>query len=280
VNDVFLDTSIQIARFVHSPASKHRIETQLRNYDALMSGLVVKQEFKRRLLKEAQYLLSLVKRYGSYKQVNRHVVDVLPQQQARKRNICLEMIATIFETEGDEDLTDRLRLFLRSLLLDGLDGFDSTISHLVERSNCGCARFSVREKRPFEKYDFGTDKCSQVPECGIKEFLASRKELLQKILGSIKSLDAEKKTPELLNAEKFIENFLERPDTARSSEPCLTLGDLLIALESAGITTFYTMNGRESQHLCKALGQDLVVRPRNPDHDDVVCPAGESWPEF
>ncbi len=57
---IFLDTSIAIARTVHSPATKLRIKERLRRHEVVVSSLVAKQEFKRRLLKEAQYLLDLI----------------------------------------------------------------------------------------------------------------------------------------------------------------------------------------------------------------------------
>jgi hypothetical protein len=54
---VFLDTSIQIARLVHGPQTKSGIRQRLAQHDKVFTGLVVRQEFKRRLLKEAEYLL-------------------------------------------------------------------------------------------------------------------------------------------------------------------------------------------------------------------------------
>ena len=55
-----------------------------------------------------------------------------------------------------------------------------------------------------------------------------------------------------------------------SRDPCLTVGDLMIALESVGIPTFYTLNGAESLFFCLALRQVLVVRPIDPAKEDIV----------
>jgi hypothetical protein len=55
----------------------------------------------------------------------------------------------------------------------------------------------------------------------------------------------------------------------------------MIAMESAGVPVFYTLNSNESQHLCRALKQTLVVRPKNPEHEDLVClDTNGVWPEF
>jgi hypothetical protein len=97
----------------------------------------------------------------------------------------------------------------------------------------------------------------------------------------LKSLPAEKKSSEIKNAERFLDRLEKNPEKAKHDDPCLTVGDLLIALESAGIPTFYTLNSRESQHLCRALDQTLIVRPLDPTKPEVVCRRDDpEWPEF
>jgi hypothetical protein len=49
-SDIFVDTSIQIARITHSPETKRRICARLEQHGEVVTSLVVKQEFKRRLL--------------------------------------------------------------------------------------------------------------------------------------------------------------------------------------------------------------------------------------
>ena len=72
------------------------------------------------------------------------------------------------------------------------------------------------------------------------------------------------KTAELLRIEAFLSGVQDDPEAATAKDPCLTVGDLIIALESLGTTAFYTINGKESQHLCRNSGQDLIVRPVEP----------------
>lgn len=48
----------------------------------------------------------------------------------------------------------------------------------------------------------------------------------------------------------------------RKSDPCLEVGDLIIALESIDVQTFYTLNRKESLHFCRVLDQDLIIRPK------------------
>jgi hypothetical protein len=270
--EVFVDTSIQVARFVHSPETKQRIRNRLELYGSVSTGLVVRQEFKRRLLKEAKYLLELLERCGSFSKVMRHLVDYLPPQWHRKQKICLEALTTIDEQDSDEDRTERLGLFLRGLLRDGLGDFDASVNRLRRGSGCACAEQPVR-RRPGkrERYELGPDRCTEAgTACPVGEFLSKLSGRAQAILDRLKALPAERKTKELVAAEEFLRRRLV--DTARASDddPCLTVGDLLIALESAGVPAFYTLNRKESEHLCPALGQVLIVRPVNAAHDDEV----------
>jgi hypothetical protein len=71
------------------------------------------------------------------------------------------------------------------------------------------------------------------------------------------------------------------PGNAKKEDPCLTVGDVLIALESAGVGHFLTLNGIESQHFCRILGQTLIVHPVDPTKEAIICDRNDPrWPEF
>lgn len=283
MNEIFLDTSIIIALMFHSPEMKQRIRERLKQHPFSVSSLVVQQEFKRRILKEAQYLLNQLNDKGSFKKVKRHVIDYLVYDH-RKRNICLDMLETIFEdaVDGitDAELTERARRTLRTLLRVGIADMQTIVNHIIWESGCACANSKIREKVPYKRYDFGSDKCSKVKErCGIETFLDAKEKELRAILERLKVI--KKKSFELQKAEKFIETILGNFSSAADLDPCYTVGDLIIALESAEIPIFYTLNSKESQHLCRALNQDLIVRKKNPIHEDIVCKSSDSkWAEF
>jgi len=279
--DLFLDTSVQIARHVHGPKTKAAIKQRLAQHSRHVTSLVVRQEFKRRLLKEADYLLRLLHRYKSFGEVQQHVIRLFGPWHARKQNICLQTLAQVHGS-NDAELTERLQLYLRSLLVAGLRRFDQIVDEVRADSNCACARLEIVEKQQLRRYEFGTDKCSRTNPgtCGINKFLAERLELVTKLLKQFSSLPPDKKSREIRTAEGFLQAVLAG-DQAQTHDPCLTVGDLLIALESAGISHFFTLNGTESQHLCRVLDQTLIVRPVNPMKADVVCPAeAAQWPEL
>ena len=270
-----------IARTIHAPEIKRKIADQLANFDTSITSLVVKQEFKRRLLKEAQYLLNQLQSKGSLIKVLRHIVDVLPIQQQRKRTICLEMLFVTFENSDDSEHTERAKRYLRTLIRTGLTTFEQGVTTIVMLSGCACASFPVIEKIPYKRYEFGPDNCSKANGCGITEFLQTRIKELKQVLERLSNLPTNQKSNELQSAENFIEQVLTNPTITEQLEPCLKTGDLIIAMESVGVSTFYTLNSKESQHLCRALNQNLIVRPKHPDRDDIVCSSADlEWQSF
>jgi hypothetical protein len=281
---VFLDTSIQIARLVHGPQTKAGIHQRLAQHQRVFTSLVVRQEFKRRLLKEAEYLLRLLHRYKSFDEVHQHVIRLFGPWpgKVRKRTICLQTLAQV-HGGSDGERTDRLQLYLRSLLVTGLKRFDRKFGEVLQDSACACARMDVVEKEALRRYELGLEKCSRTRPgaCGIVQFLTSRQLKWKVILERLKSIPDAGKSSEIKNAERFLDRLVNNPDKARNDDPCLTVGDLMIALESAGISIFYTLNSKESQHLCRALDQTLIVRSIDPTKAEVVCLKDDpNWPTF
>lgn len=273
---IFVDTSIQIARFFREKSMKDQIEERLSNYDIAVSSSIVLQEFKRRVLNEALYLLNKLNDKGSYQKVKRHIEHGLPIQykkSRRKQQICLQTLETIFELgeTNDAELTERAIRYLRDLLKFGLTLFRQSLGHIIEGTNCYLSRQSVIELKPYERYQIGEKRCSKVREhCPILEFLSGHNELGRNLLNFLETISEDQQTIEIKNSIVFLNEYLHGTIDVREKDPCLTVGDLLIALESNYIPNFYTMNYVESQYFCKALKQNLIVRPNNPEKDDEV----------
>jgi hypothetical protein len=192
------------------------------------------------------------------------------------------MLAVVHEGASDTELTERARRYLRQLLRVGLADFVNSVNHVVWQSGCACSYYPVTEVAPYKRYDFGQTKCSRVSErCGIQSFFELRREEAELILTELQNIPVVKKSEEILKIDDFLEAALHDNGAIPSMDPCLTVGDLLIALESAGIRYFYTLNGKESQHLCRILNQSLIVRPKNPKHEDIVCLSSDNaWRDF
>lgn len=274
---VFVDTSIQIALFVHSPETKASIRGTLANYRWKITGRVVRAEFIRRLLREADYLLRLLSDKGSYSKVLRHVVDVLPPQQQRKRNIALEVLTTVGESESDEDLTERLRLYLKRLLRSGGQLFDQNVDELIDS---GCALGGKLPVPKGQTFVFEDNRCSRQDSCKVSQFLDAHVDERKALLGHLTKVDPAGLSIELGNAITFLTSIQDSGcTTAPNQEPCLKVGDTIIALESAGAGTMFTMNKKESEVLVCGLSQKLAYRSPNPSQPTSISSGSDSREE-
>ena len=285
---LFLDTSVQVARVLSGPAQRARVIDRGAGYRRC-SSLVCRQEFKRRVLKDAEYLLRVLDERKGYESTFDYMTRLIQNPHHKRRaSICLSLLKRA-TGDTDQEKADRLRSKLRTFLLAGLSQFDAWLDELAAHSGCACGRSDVSERKLRTGrvvFEFGEDKCQKLPTglCGVVAFLASRAGERAAIRAHLASLPLEKKSAELKEAEAFLAAIDADPNTAPGLNPCLSVGDLIIALESvaAGATAVYTMNGRESQHLCRALGQTLIVRSPDEQKDDVVCPRDQTatWHDF
>jgi len=276
-NAVFLDTTIQIARFFREKELKDKINKRLSEYSITVTSSVVLQEFKRRILSEAIYLLNQLNDKGSYQAVSRHISNVLLHPgHHRKQQICLQLLHTIFEKENspitDEDLTERAKSYLRTLLKHGIGFFLKKVDHLLEGTNCYLSQKRIVEKEPYKRYELvGGKSCSGTNgKCEIVQFLVDNHGKCKLLLEFLKKYPSNETTDEIKNSINFLDKFIEGQSDIRNDDPCLTVGDLLIALESAPIPVFYTMNYQESKFFCKFLEQTLIIRPNSPQKDDKI----------
>ncbi|MDB4766542.1 hypothetical protein OAG71_02510 [bacterium] len=269
--NIFLDTSIEVARTTHCKEIRQKIEEREMLYDASLVSSVVLKEFRQRVLKDARYVLDLIHRHGNISAVI-HQVNRLPWQQARKQSICIGLIGLLFEDESEDSKLDRATLLLQVLIENGLALIEQR--SLVIKKACSMPDAGITKKtskRGKVSYDFGPPDCSKVCDCPIKSFLESKRDELQKILVELNQ--SSKLTKEL----EAIKSFVESHDSFEGIEqetPCDTVGDLLIALESSTVAEFMTLNIKESESLCRSLGQTLVWVKTNPDKEiEVLKPA-------
>src|SRR5260370_32739492 len=134
---LFLDTSIEIARRVHAEDTKKRINERISHYSITMTGEVVRQEFKRRLLKEAKYLIELVGKHASLEDVYQRILR-LPRQQQPKQKICLLILAQVFKNASKAECVERFKLYLHYLLTLGMPDFDEGVDHVNRETRCYC----------------------------------------------------------------------------------------------------------------------------------------------
>jgi len=278
---VFVDSSILIARTIREPSMRAKIDAWLSSFRRKVSGTIALQEFKRRVLREAAYLLSKIYHTRSYRRTLDFVTNVLPSQQSRKQRICVTLLHQIFMGRSDEELTERARLYLRTLLLIGEKQFRRGLDSILPGVNCYWASVPIREKTPYKRYILGDIKCSKSDgKCEVGDCLGMRRETCERLREFLSTLPPDRLTNELRDSREFLKKIIAgNYYQIQKEEPCLKVGDLLLALESEGTPHFYTMNYRESQAFCDFFQQTLTVRPNNPDNDDRVFDSNSKpWP--
>ncbi len=279
---VFIDSSIQIAKAIREYPMRARVTSWLSRHGQAVTGLAALQEFKRRVLRDVAYLLAKLAKTGSYQVTLNYVTSVLPKQLARKQRICLPLLHRILDGCSDQELTERARLYLRTLLVTGEDQFIREWPFVDRSLDCYWAKFPIRERKRYLDYDFGDTRCSKSHgRCEVGAGISAKIETCRRLLEFLRGLPPQRITKELQNARDILERIVDAGDLGNilNEDLCLKAGDLLLALDSQQIPDFYTMNYRESQAYCDFFGQNLTIRPNNPAEDERTCLRSEKpWP--
>lgn len=169
------------------------------------------------------------------------------------------------------DMGKQCHLLLKSWESFGLKQFDKSVGHVIRVSGCGCGAS--------DKFSPTPTKCSVIKTCQINKFIRDRQSELQKLSDFFGATGLPKKTAEIENAEEQLTQWLGSTTDPASNNPCLTVGDLIIALESDGIPAFYTRNAKESQFLCRAQEQTMIVQRDEADEVQLAADRN-SWPAY
>ena len=241
-----------------------------------VSGLVVRQELKRRLLRDASYLYDqLVMKEGF--EETQHYLNRLRQHpfHGNKAGICLALMANITGSD-DDDKTDRLKTKLRTLIMTCLSNFDSWLDQMERGSGCRCAVIDPVERKRSGRvtFELGENKCGDDSLCQVNLFLVMMSGPMDAIRAHLASAAETPSRKQLQAILSFLQAASDPGFNATDLNPCLTVGDLVIALESvaADCDEMYTMNHRDSRALCAALGQNLRILSHDPAVPDLVVP--------
>jgi len=261
---------------------RDRISLELSKFDKRVSSSVPLQEFKRRVLHELVYLLAKLDQTQSYQKTLDHVTSVVPQQQNRKIRICLPLLHQLLPGETDAELTERARRYFRFLLMNGEKQFLIGLDSMLAGLKCFWSRAEIVEKRRYKKYVLTGTRCSKTNgKCEIGEELHRVIAVCKALHEFLVALPNDRMTAELKNARDFLDRLVNGTALSQihGEDACLKCGDLLIAIESASVQNFYTMNYRESQAFCDFFNQNLTVRPNNPANPDLVhTVSSKPWP--
>jgi predicted nucleic acid-binding protein len=264
---LFIDTSILIAFFLRSTEKQAQIASQLSGKTVVTCNIVY-HEYKRRVLKEAEYLIRVFRKYKKVEAVKDHIINELPPPQNRKRTICLDILERTLKGLSEEEQSERAISLLHLMIARGTRSIDNLVGKKIDTIHCALSSFQPKVVDCYRKYDFGPAKCKCTSDsCGIAKFMECNKDIVVGLLGFLAN-----KREEFTEEMKEIHSFLERNQNnfsmAPDFNPCTKVGDLLIAMESREIEDFYTMNYKESRYFCEYFRQNLIVAYPNHEKSD------------
>ena len=196
----------------------------------------------------------------------------------RRREMCEDLVITLFESESDASQLDRHVFYLESLIEFGLGALKNRLDCIHEKAcELGMRPLEKRENRNGKLiFEFGTSKCSEAENCQIGAYLKTKHRELASIRALLETQDEDELTTELAATLDYLKQLGQQGvENAKNLDLCSKAGDLLIALESSCYKHFATLNHKESTVFCQALEQTLYcIRPSG---DEVVVDPTESW---
>lgn len=263
--ELFADTSILISRDLG--VEKLRSVVKLRLGTDYRSGSVCIGEYRRRIIPECFHMISAIAEYG-YTGCLQAIPGFSQRASSIRIQIYLKEARALMDNQYSEaELTEKVIRRLRIAILSYLNPVPT--DKIVPGANCS---------RGLEPLEFKTSangmarpvglkkECKNFASCGIVHFLRMNKRHLRRIKAFLAGVHD--KTDELRAIETALDEILQDVQRARDLNLCQNYtGDLLVLLESLGFK-LYTLNSRESEHLCRALGAPWLFRSLDLDLDD------------
>lgn len=259
-NPLFLDTTIQIARLFSHLNLVANIERTVEQSDEIVTSTYVLKEFRARVCRDLVYYYNVLREdcrmsYLFYRNVR------LPKQQQRRKQMFLEFQGSFWiegrfmqedgsvSDQGDREIAERLKLWLRSAIEDWWDWFHESVDLISDETGCIHAKFGAR--RIGDTYDCSIRQCDS-NDCQIVSFFRDRRREVEQIVDHLCTLSSERLTNELEQIRDIlcvILPLLDQEDIVFEGRDCHKCGDAIIMLEAPKDSVFYTSNPTEAEHL-------------------------------
>lgn len=265
--EIFIDTSILVSYFLRTNPKRQQIANQLQGKNVITCSVVL-YEYKRRVLKEAEYLITLFNKKQTVAEVKDHLINVLLPVHSRKQKISLNILERVLGHLPPDEQKERAISLLHIFMIRARRSIEKFIDEERNMVGCECARHWLTVIRPYEKYDLGPMKCKKVKDqCGFVDYLNSNREMISSLRVF---LEAKKDglSEEMMAVLEFLEATQTGFQTAPDFDPCNKLGDFLIALDSKDTMDMYTMNYKESRFFCEFFNQNMILSYPDPLKDD------------
>ncbi|MBM4039266.1 MAG: hypothetical protein FJ290_12200 [Planctomycetes bacterium] len=263
--EVFLDTSIHLASMKGGDLSR-RVHATLREFRWRGTASYAKVEYGNNVLSCVCYYRRMLRQFGSLERLRYHIANVLNPKLAahQKHQVWFSnLLSKCIDPKSDGEATERASRELAHLWRLGTTVVDALCDHVNDDIKCICA-----DQRNASQWKVPDRRCERTrPGCRLPEFFQDNRELFSRMRDVIRGLAPNRQTVELDGLAAVVDAACSNPQALRDHAVCRRFGDAIMAVQSHGYRSFFTQNERESDTLCKVLGQLLLYLHQCPEDE-------------
>ncbi|WP_410491290.1 hypothetical protein QMA40_21065 [Bacillus thuringiensis] len=240
MQEVFLDTTLQIDRYYSPEKDRILIQQKLEN-KRLISSTYVLGEFVAAFIKDAITYHKLLSDEAILSPIEALVeLQKYSLNSIRIYNRILKLLSNIQKDINDKEAVKyRIEMFIEKLFIAR---FESGLDEIIDDTNCVRANPVIVKKFGIYSLDHG---CSQKkkPACDIVSFYSQNKAALNNIITNGEPEDIVAKLQEIEKGKNVI------------GRRCWGIGDAVIALEVPNNTILYTTNIKDYKPICSSISK-------------------------
>jgi hypothetical protein len=274
--ELFLDTSIHCSK-LKGPLFLQRIDSVFRLFPWKSTSTYTKVEFGNVVLAQAEYYLRKLNEFGSLAKTKDFIGNVL-QHKLHPLKVTWSFNLLDQYGEGDEERTERARLYLQRMMKLGVDFVEKLCDRpLADGTECYWAARGVH-KRHDGRLVWQAPVCKRDRKrCRLDEFFVDNRDVFVRIKHAIDALPECEKSSQLGAFSEVIAQALEDPGVLLDYRSgCKRLADAIIAVDSRSYTNLFSQNIKESELLTTVLEQMFYYLPANPVRGVMVKVAARS----
>jgi len=243
--DIFLDTDIIMKRAFGDVAVKKAIDDYIK--DANKSATTyIKAELNRGIIRDVIFLHSVLAEERDLPTVFARLKSFPTTERQRKRRLeILERISDKRQLRIADTITKLESLIFalsRSMLLQD-------IALVPSGTKCALANREI-EKRHLS-YSIDTSCTRQSPVCSVADYMKTNLAYLKNIDAFVRSY------PHFYKLRRVLAEVAKDPRKAKGRN-CLTLGDVIICLDSPDGYGIASTNAKDFEPICKCLGKPFI----------------------
>lgn len=256
---VFLDTSIQIERFIGPKARQAQIERELKNPAVqFVTSSYVLMEFQRSLWADFVYIYNQMRQHHNWTEVAYRLRSGSRSYRPRSLGNCLQIFTWALVESNLE--YDKALDFLELQVTQNLsEDFWLHVARLPDPILCDLVRIGIRLQQD-RQYAIADSCRKETATCHLPSFLFKQSSKLHTIAGYLRAHPRAIK--DQARVARLLAAIIEDPQSALGQSACWPLGDVIIALQVPTNASLWTLDA-DFQPLIEALGLGLYTSTFN-----------------